>query len=243
MSIFKTNLWIICCICCLSIQHATAQDVKILQFRDIQKVDTVRKSMPHQNYILPDLKADIKPAKHTATQLSDETALSIISSNPMESSLPKINPNALPNAKNLYPTLPSFADFYGTHTTINGLMDMRSVGIGKRISSGPFFLDGGTRLTQVGSSFGGTFTRPSINGNLGIAVTEWLTVGGYGQFTGTNYHDMLPITVTEMPQNRFGGFAEFKINSHISIHFNYGRELNPFTGKWKDTWEIYPIIH
>lgn len=240
----KSVILIIVSLCALPVVQTVAQENKVAHF-DVPKSDTVHHIHTPEDYILPDLKADIQPVK-TPSRLStfpNETQILGLPVNPMDSQFPKIDPNALPDFKHLTPQLPSFADFYSTHTGVTGLMDTHAVGMGKQFTTGPFIFYGGSSLTQVGSVFGGAFTMPSINGSIGIKVTDRITIGGFGQFTGTNYHGMMPLTFPELPSNRFGGFVQYKISEHFSLRATYNREFNPITRKWENKWGMEPVFH
>lgn len=240
----KSAILIIISLCTMSAIQATAQENKVAHF-DTPKSDTTRHVYSPEGYILPDLKTDIQPVKNPSrlSTFPDMTHIQGISANPMDSHFPKIDPNALPDFKHLTPQMPSFADFYGTHTGVAGLMDIRAVGMGKHFTAGPLILFGGGDLTQVGSVFGGAYTMPAINGGIGIKVTDRLTIGGFGQFTSSNYNGTMPLILPEMPSTRYGGFVEYKVFEHFSIRATYDREFNPLTRKWENRMSMTPVFH
>lgn len=156
---------------------------------------------------------------------------------------PAVSPYALPRLSQLSPAFPLPVDAVSLQRVVPGLVDERAVSIGKGFAAGPLFFYGGSSLTRMGSSFGGSFTQPAVNGSLGLRVNSWLTVGGYGQYAPGLNAAALPLYAPLAPQSRYGGFADIKFSEHWGIHIEYGRELNPFTGKWETRRTVSPMYY
>lgn len=155
---------------------------------------------------------------------------------------PAVSPYALPNLAGLSASVPLSLQLSGSRYGLPGLVDARAVSIGRSVAMGPLELYGGSSLTQVGSGFGGSYTAPAVNGTMALRVNSWLTVGGYGQLAPAP-GSYMPLYAPMTPQSRYGGFADIKFSRHWGIHMEYGREINPFTGKWETRRSISPMYY
>jgi hypothetical protein len=136
---------------------------------------------------------------------------------------------------------------YNSQTVLPGLMALREAGgsmlfdISNRLSLGA-----GIYALKYDYNFGGIYNDAVMHVAADYDVAPWLTVGAYGQyaaFARRNAGNGSILMSPMVPSSAYGVRGTAMFNEVIGVQGSVGRELNPFTGKWRPVYGIAPVIN
>lgn len=90
------------------------------------------------------------------------------------------------------------------------------------------------------------FSDMGINSSIGYNINDKITIHAYGQYSGfakKNRFDSSGPNQGLFPQSYYGAAFEYKITEKFGVIGGMNRELNPMTGKWKNTPYVAPVFY
>lgn len=130
--------------------------------------------------------------------------------------------------QNTYPTM-------GTVRTVDGSLnyDLTSW----------LTVSGGTYMSKY-SLRGGLYRDVGASGAMRFYIGDRVRINTFGQYSvygksnGVGYYES-----GMFPQTHYGGSLEFKVNDKFGVEAGVVRELDPFSGKWKDRRYVAPVFY
>jgi len=89
------------------------------------------------------------------------------------------------------------------------------------------------------------FNDAGVNASLKYQITDRIAIHGFGQYSGFARKHKFDSSFNPglAPTTNYGGAFEYKVSKGFGIMGGMMRELNPMTGKWRNTPFIMPVIY
>jgi len=136
---------------------------------------------------------------------------------------------------------------YNSQTVLPALMTLREVGGSMRFDiNNRLSLSSGIYAVKYDYNFGGIYNDAVIHAAADYSIASWLTVGAFGEYAAFSHQNAVngSILMSPMvPVSTYGVRGTAMFNEFFGVQGSVGRELNPFTGKWRPVYGIAPVIN